>query len=104
MVTKGKILQTILAGSKNIRFSDVTGLLKGFGFRLSRTEGSHHIFVHSDIPELLNHSGFIPRGLPRLPSFRRKPESRETDWIPCQARNDIGYPPACGGGVSFFNS
>lgn len=29
-------------------------LVEGFGFRLSRTEGSHHIFVHSDIPELLN--------------------------------------------------
>jgi predicted RNA binding protein YcfA (HicA-like mRNA interferase family) len=26
----------------------------GFGFRLSRTEGSHHIFVHPDIPELVN--------------------------------------------------
>ncbi len=28
--------------------------MEGFGFRLSRTEGSHHIFVHSEIPELLN--------------------------------------------------
>lgn len=54
MTTKRKILQRILAGSKNIRFSDMVGLAKGFGFRLSRTEGSHHIFVHPDIPELLN--------------------------------------------------
>jgi hypothetical protein len=29
-------------------------LVEGFGFRLSRTEGSHHIFVHPDIPELAN--------------------------------------------------
>jgi len=28
--------------------------VEGFGFRLSRTEGSHHIFVHPEIPELLN--------------------------------------------------
>ena len=30
------------------------GLVDGFGFRLSRTEGSHHIFVHPDITELVN--------------------------------------------------
>jgi len=29
-------------------------VVEGFGFRLSRTEGSHHIYVHPDIPELLN--------------------------------------------------
>ncbi len=29
-------------------------LVEGFGFRLSRTEGSHHIFVHPDIAELVN--------------------------------------------------
>ena len=50
----------------------------------------------------LNPSRFNPRGLPRLPSFRRKPEPRETDWIPCQARNDIRYPAACGGGVYWW--
>ncbi|MBW1700451.1 MAG: type II toxin-antitoxin system HicA family toxin [Deltaproteobacteria bacterium] len=54
MVAKRKILQKMLAGSKNIRFSDMIRLVEGFGFRLSRTEGSHHIFVHSDIPELVN--------------------------------------------------
>jgi len=54
MTTKRKILQRILAGSKNVRFSDMIGLAKGFGFRLSRREGGHHIFAHPDIPELLN--------------------------------------------------
>ena len=29
-------------------------LVKGFGFEISRTEGSHHILTHSDIPELVN--------------------------------------------------
>ncbi len=29
-------------------------LVEGFGFRLSRTEGGHHIFGHPDIPKLLN--------------------------------------------------
>jgi len=54
MVTKRKTLQKILAGSKNIRFPDIKELVEGFGFRLSRTDGSHHIFVHPDIPELVN--------------------------------------------------
>ena len=54
MATKRKILQKILAGSKNIRFSDMIELVEGFGFRLSRTDGSHHIFVHPDITELVN--------------------------------------------------
>ncbi len=54
MTTKHRILQRILDGSKNIRFSDMIHLVEGFGFRLSRAEGSHHIFVHPDIPELVN--------------------------------------------------
>ncbi|MBN1102467.1 MAG: type II toxin-antitoxin system HicA family toxin [Deltaproteobacteria bacterium] len=54
MTAKRKILQRILAGSKNIRFSDMVRVVEGFGFRLSRTEGSHHIFVHAEISELLN--------------------------------------------------
>jgi predicted RNA binding protein YcfA (HicA-like mRNA interferase family) len=29
-------------------------LVEGFGFRLSRTDGSHHILAHPDIPELVN--------------------------------------------------
>lgn len=54
MATKYKILQKILAGSKNIRFSDMIEIVEGFGFQLSRTDGSHHIFAHPDIPELVN--------------------------------------------------
>jgi len=53
-VNRKKILQKILAGSKNIKFSDMVNLVKGFGFNLSRTDGSHHIFVRPGIPELIN--------------------------------------------------
>jgi predicted RNA binding protein YcfA (HicA-like mRNA interferase family) len=49
-----KLLTKVLAGSKNIAFSDFVLLVEGFGFRLSRVNGSHHIFVHKDIPELVN--------------------------------------------------
>ena len=49
-----KTLAKILAGSKNIRFEDMQRLLEAYGFSLERISGSHHIFVHPDIPELVN--------------------------------------------------
>ena len=49
-----RVLQKALAGSRNIRFGEATALAEAFGFRLSRVSGSHHIFVHPGIPELLN--------------------------------------------------
>lgn len=32
----------------------MVNLVQGFGFTLSRTDGSHHIFTRPDIPELVN--------------------------------------------------
>jgi predicted RNA binding protein YcfA (HicA-like mRNA interferase family) len=29
-------------------------LAQGFGFQQARVSGSHHVFVHPDLPELLN--------------------------------------------------
>ena len=49
-----RLLNRILLGSKNIRFNDFVGLVEAFGFRLSRTSGSHHIFTHPDVQELVN--------------------------------------------------
>lgn len=51
---KRKLLKKLLSGSKNIRFSEMVSCVESFGFLLDRISGSHHIFVHSDIPELLN--------------------------------------------------
>jgi predicted RNA binding protein YcfA (HicA-like mRNA interferase family) len=49
-----KILEKILAGSKNVSFTDMRRLVEAFGFRLSRVAGSHHIFIRSDVPNLVN--------------------------------------------------
>ena len=49
-----KTLQKILGGSRNVRFQDLTRLVAAFGFRPARTSGSHHIFSHAHIPELIN--------------------------------------------------
>jgi hypothetical protein len=51
---KQKLLRKALTNPKNFRFSDMVMLLGAFGFRLSRSSGSHHIFVHPEITELVN--------------------------------------------------
>jgi len=51
---KAKLLEKLLSGSQNISFSEAVIIAQAFGFRLDRINGSHHIFVHNDIPELIN--------------------------------------------------
>jgi predicted RNA binding protein YcfA (HicA-like mRNA interferase family) len=51
---KEKLLRKLLSGSSNIRFSELQASLEMFGFRLDRISGSHHIYVHPRIPELMN--------------------------------------------------
>jgi len=51
---KRKLLVKALAGSKKIRFGDMVSLVEAFGFHLSRVSGSHHIFVHPQVSELVN--------------------------------------------------
>ncbi len=53
-MTRRKLLEKALASPKNLRFEEAVALAEAVGFRLSRTSGSHHIFVHPDVPELLN--------------------------------------------------
>lgn len=38
----------------NVSFSDMRRLLEAFGFELRRTSGSHHVFVHPEVRELVN--------------------------------------------------
>jgi hypothetical protein len=49
-----KILDRILAGSKNIAFKDMVSLVEAFDFSLNRINGSHHIFQHPVLDEQLN--------------------------------------------------
>jgi predicted RNA binding protein YcfA (HicA-like mRNA interferase family) len=51
---KEKLLKKILGSSKNVAFQDVIKLAQSFGFKLDRVSGSHHIFIHEQIPELIN--------------------------------------------------
>ena len=54
MTKARKILNRVLAGFRNVAFADARLLVEAFGFRLSRISGSHHIFVHADVPQLVN--------------------------------------------------
>ena len=50
-----KLLRRLTRGDlANVRYSDFARLLQMFGFRLTRSSGSHRIFSHPGIPELLN--------------------------------------------------
>jgi predicted RNA binding protein YcfA (HicA-like mRNA interferase family) len=51
---KRKLFQKLMSGSKNISFSDVVLCIEAFGFVLTRVNGSHHIFVHPGVPQLIN--------------------------------------------------
>ena len=54
MSKKRKLLEKVFSGSRNIQFDDLVTLVEAFGFSLSRINGSHHIFTHPTIPELIN--------------------------------------------------
>ncbi|KAA0252989.1 type II toxin-antitoxin system HicA family toxin [Acidobacteria bacterium ACD] len=49
-----KLLERALRSPHNLRFVEAYTLAEAFGFRLSRVSGSHHIYTHPGIPELLN--------------------------------------------------
>ena len=50
-----RLLERLASGSfKTSASRDAQQLVLAFGFRLVRTEGSHHIYAHPDVPELLN--------------------------------------------------
>jgi len=49
-----KVLEKILDGSRNVRFTNMCRLVEAFGFSLQRVSGSHHIFANPKVPELVN--------------------------------------------------
>ena len=54
-MNRRRLLRRLSAGDlHNVRFDDLIELMLGFGFREARTAGSHHVFVHPDIAELVN--------------------------------------------------
>ena len=50
-----KLLRRLVRGSvENVAFEDMRRLVEALGFDLRRVSGSHHIFGHPNIPDLVN--------------------------------------------------
>ena len=53
-MNKRKFLKRIIINKQNVSFNDFKSLIEAFGFKQDRVKGSHHIFIHSVIKELIN--------------------------------------------------
>lgn len=54
-MNRRRLLRGLARGTlQNVAFRDMVALAEGFGFRLARVRGSHHIYAHPDISELIN--------------------------------------------------
>ena len=53
-MNKWKRLKKILGKTENTRFGEIVALAEAYGFQLTRINGSHHIFKHPRMTELLN--------------------------------------------------
>lgn len=54
MVKKLKLLRKILNNPKDVSFAHMGKMVESFGFELCRISGSHHIFSHPALSELVN--------------------------------------------------
>ncbi len=54
-MNRRRLLRRLSQGAlSNVKFAEVRDLVEAFGFRLARSRGSHHIFTHPDVPDLIN--------------------------------------------------
>ncbi len=53
-MNRWKALKKVLGTTENTRFAELTALAEAYGFQLARITGSHHIFRHPKMTELLN--------------------------------------------------
>jgi predicted RNA binding protein YcfA (HicA-like mRNA interferase family) len=50
-----KLLARLARGAvANVAFGDLCSLAEALGFELRRVSGSHHVFTHPDVPQLIN--------------------------------------------------
>jgi predicted RNA binding protein YcfA (HicA-like mRNA interferase family) len=49
-----KIYQKLLVNPHNVRFADLCRVVEAFGYRLDRTNGSHHIYENPHTTRPLN--------------------------------------------------
>jgi predicted RNA binding protein YcfA (HicA-like mRNA interferase family) len=54
MNRKALLARLVRGEVRNVHFSDFRKLVEGFGFQFARREGSHHIYSHPQVRELVN--------------------------------------------------
>lgn len=54
MSKKQKLYKRIKNNQNNLRFQDFCVLMEHFGFVLMRVSGSHHLYQHQHIDEIMN--------------------------------------------------
>ena len=53
MPNKKKLYESVKNNTKNVDFDDFVSVVQFFKFNLRRTRGSHKIYKHPDVPEVL---------------------------------------------------
>lgn len=54
-MNRRRLLRRLTQGAlHNVAFNDMIDLVQGFGFNLIRVSGSHHVFAHPDVDEVVN--------------------------------------------------
>jgi predicted RNA binding protein YcfA (HicA-like mRNA interferase family) len=54
-MNRRRLLRRLAQGAlANVSFNDFVRVVEGFGFHRIRVSGSHHIFAHENISELIN--------------------------------------------------
>jgi len=54
MSKKEKLYARINTNQKNVRFQDFCMLMEYFSFVLARVRGSHHLYQHPEVEEVMN--------------------------------------------------
>ena len=76
-----RVLEKILAGSRNVRFEDARRLAEALGFMLDRTRGSHHIFLHRRVPGLRLNFQPDKHGQMKIYQLRQLLDAMETNGL-----------------------
>ena len=46
--------ENLMDNSKNVAFRDMVAILGCYGFNMSRVTGSHHVFINTEVKEIIN--------------------------------------------------
>ena len=54
MARKQKLFLKARNNARGLRFGEFTALVEAFGFSLQRITGSHHLYAHPEVREVVN--------------------------------------------------